>query len=84
MRLDHRQHVAPRRPVSVAVKPLGAAAGQGPRAPIEVYELVGATAAAPLARAAAVHGSSRFVAREAELAQMQACSTRCSGGRDGP
>ncbi len=55
---------------SVAVKPLGPRPVKGLDAPIEVYQLVGATPVRSIARVAAVHKSSRFVARAAELAQL--------------
>ena len=55
---------------SVAVKALGPRPVKGLDAPIEVYELVGATPLRSIARVAAVHRSSRFVARAAELAQL--------------
>jgi class 3 adenylate cyclase/tetratricopeptide (TPR) repeat protein len=55
---------------SVAVKPLGPRPVRGLDAPIEVYELAGATPLRSIARVAAVHRASRFVAREGELAQL--------------
>jgi class 3 adenylate cyclase/tetratricopeptide (TPR) repeat protein len=56
---------------SVAVKPLGPRPVKGLDAPIEIFELVGATPVRSIARVAAVHRSTRFVARTAELAQLQ-------------
>ncbi len=55
---------------AVAVKPLGPRPVKGLDAPIDVYELVGATPVRSIARVAAVHRSTRFVARTAELAQL--------------
>ncbi len=56
---------------SVAVKPLGPRPVKGLDAPLEVYELTGATPLRSLARVATADRSSRFVARDAELAQLQ-------------
>ncbi len=56
---------------SIAVKPLGARPVKGLELPVEVYELIGANPVRSLARAAAVHRSSRFVARDTELTQLR-------------
>ena len=68
---------------SIAVKPLGARPIKGLDRPMEVYELAGVTPVRSLARAAAVHGSSGFVARDVELAQMRDLldQVQCGGGR---
>jgi class 3 adenylate cyclase/tetratricopeptide (TPR) repeat protein len=56
---------------SVLVKSLGQQPVKGLDAPIEIFELVGALPARSMLRVAAVHKRSRFVARDAELAQLQ-------------
>ena len=56
---------------AVAVKPLGLRPVKGLDAPIEVYELIGATPVRSIARIAAAHRAGRLVAREAELAKLQ-------------
>src|SRR4051794_24240537 len=55
---------------SVAVTPLGRRPVKGLDAPIEVYELTGATPLRSIARVIAVHRASRFVARVTELARL--------------
>ena len=58
---------------------LGPRPVRGLDAPIEVYELVGATPLRSIARVAAVHRSSRFVARAQELEQLQQALERARG-----
>src|SRR5262245_23415211 len=68
---------------SIAVKPLGARPVKGMDRPVEIFELIGATPVRSLARAAAVHGSHSFIARDAELRQLQAVleEVEAGGGR---
>jgi predicted ATPase/class 3 adenylate cyclase len=66
---------------SVTVKPLGPRPVKGLDAPVDVYELIGATPVRSLTRAAVLQGASRFVARDAELAQMRRLLERVEGGR---
>jgi class 3 adenylate cyclase/tetratricopeptide (TPR) repeat protein len=56
----------------VQVQPLGAVPVRGLDAPIEVYEVVAAGRARTRFQAAALRGLSRFVGRDAEMAQLRA------------
>jgi class 3 adenylate cyclase/tetratricopeptide (TPR) repeat protein len=55
----------------VQVTPLGPMAVKGLPAPVEVYELVGVSAARSRLQAAAARGLSRFVGRDAEVEQLR-------------
>jgi predicted ATPase/class 3 adenylate cyclase len=56
---------------AIAVTPLGARPVKGMEVPVDIYELIGATPARSIARAAAVQKLTRFVDRETELATLQ-------------
>ena len=56
---------------AIVVKPLGPRPVKGLDAPIEIYELSGATPVRSMLRVAAVHRLTRFVARGAELAELR-------------
>ena len=55
----------------IEVKPLGPVPIKGLEAPVDVYELIGAGPARTRLNAAAARGLTRFVGREAELAQLR-------------
>src|SRR5262249_14815241 len=65
----------------VEVAPLGPMPIKGLREPIEVFELMGASAARTRFQAAARRGLTRFVGRSAELEQLQDALNRASQGR---
>jgi class 3 adenylate cyclase len=64
----------------VAVQPLGLRPVKGLTAPVEVFELAGASNARSRLHAAAARGLTRFVGREAELAQLDHALERAHGG----
>ncbi len=64
----------------VAVQPLGMRPVKGLTAPVEVFELAGASNARSRLHAAAARGLTRFVGREAELAQLDHALERAHGG----
>jgi len=64
----------------VQVKPLGPVPVRGLKAPVEVYELIGAAPVRSRMEAAAARGLTRFVGREAE---MQALRQALDGAREG-
>ncbi len=65
----------------VQVKPLGAIPIKGVAEPMEVFELVGAAAARTRLQAARARGFTRFVGREAEVAQIRQAAENARGGR---
>src|SRR5262252_6829115 len=65
----------------VEVSPLGPVPVKGLDAPIEVFELVGASAARTRFEAAARHGLTRFVGRSTELKQLRDALDQASMGR---
>ncbi len=65
----------------VVVKPLGPVTVRGLEAPVEVYELAGATTARSRLQAGAARGLSRFVGRDAEVEQLQRALKQAGSGR---
>jgi class 3 adenylate cyclase/tetratricopeptide (TPR) repeat protein len=65
----------------VQVSPLGPVPVKGLNKPIEVFELVGASAARTRFEAAARHGLTRFVGRSTELKQLRDALDQASLGR---
>src|SRR5262249_26142980 len=65
----------------VGVNPLGPVPVKGLDAPIEVFELVGASAARTRLEAAERHGLTRFVGRSAEMEQIGDALDRAGLGR---
>jgi hypothetical protein len=64
----------------VETKALGALPAKGLGAPVEVHEVVGASAVRSRLQAAARRGLSRFVGRDAELAQLRRALEQAAGG----
>ncbi len=64
----------------VEVKPLGPLPVKGLEAPLEVYELTGATTVRSRFQAAAARGLTRFVGRESELEQLRQALERARAG----
>jgi class 3 adenylate cyclase/tetratricopeptide (TPR) repeat protein len=64
----------------VVVRPLGAHPIKGVDAPVEIYELVGATGVRSRFQAVAARGLSRFVGRDAELGQLDQASEQARRG----
>ncbi len=64
----------------VEVKPLGPVPVKGLAAPVEVYELTGASAVRSRLQAAAARGLTRFVGRDAEMEQLRRALERARGG----
>jgi class 3 adenylate cyclase len=65
----------------IEVKPLGPVPVKGIAQPVEVYELTGASSARTRLQAARARGLTRFVGRDAEMAQMRAAAEQARGGR---
>src|SRR5436190_21505719 len=65
----------------IQVTPLGAMAVKGLSASIEVYELIGISAARSRLQAAAKRGFSRFVGRDAEIEQLRRALEQARSGR---
>jgi len=65
----------------VHVWPLGPVPIRGLAEPVEVYELIGASAARTRLQATARRGLSRFVGRDTELEQLRAALARAGQGR---
>jgi class 3 adenylate cyclase/tetratricopeptide (TPR) repeat protein len=65
---------------AVAVSPLGPRPVKGLAAPIEVYEVTGASTAGSRRQAAAARDSTRFVGRHAELAALHGALARAAAG----
>jgi class 3 adenylate cyclase/tetratricopeptide (TPR) repeat protein len=65
---------------AVAVSPLGSRPVKGLAAPIEVYEVTGASTAGSRRQAATVRDSTRFVGRQAELATLHQALGRAAAG----
>ncbi len=64
----------------VVVKPLGERPVKGLETPIEVFEVVGAGTVRSRLQAAAARGLTRFVGRDAELAQLRQALERAGAG----
>jgi len=64
----------------VEVKPLGPLPVKGLEAPLEIYELTGATTVRSRFQAAAARGLTRFVGREGELEQLRQALERAQAG----
>jgi len=64
----------------VEVKALGPRAVKGLDAPVEVYEIVGATTVRSRLKAAAARGLTRFVGRDGELDQLRQALARAGAG----
>jgi class 3 adenylate cyclase/tetratricopeptide (TPR) repeat protein len=64
----------------VEVKPLGPVALKGLDTPIEIYELTGAGARRSRFHAAVARGLTRFIGRDAELAQLRLALGQAAGG----
>jgi class 3 adenylate cyclase/tetratricopeptide (TPR) repeat protein len=64
----------------VGVKPLGPRPVRGVEAPVEVYEVLGASRVRSRFHAAAARGLTRFVGREAELEQLRQALSRAGAG----
>ncbi len=64
----------------VQVKPLGAVPVKGLDAPIEAYELVGVGLARSRLQAAAAHGLTRFVGRDAEIEALRQALEKARAG----
>jgi len=65
----------------VEVKPLGPVPVKGIAEPVEVYELTGASSARTRLQAARARGLTRFVGRDAEMAQLRAAAEQARAGR---
>jgi class 3 adenylate cyclase/tetratricopeptide (TPR) repeat protein len=64
----------------VQVKALGPRTVKGLEAPVEVYEIVGATSVRSRMKAAAARGLTRFVGRDSELDQLREALARAGAG----
>src|SRR5439155_11935397 len=65
----------------VQVRPLGLVPVRGLDAPVEVFELVGASGIRRRLQAAAVRGLTRFVGRDTELAALVQALERAGAGQ---
>ena len=65
----------------VQVNPLGPMAVKGVAAPIDVYELTGASAARSRLQASVVRGLTRFMGRDAEMEQLRRALEQARSGR---
>jgi class 3 adenylate cyclase/tetratricopeptide (TPR) repeat protein len=65
----------------VQVRPLGPIPIKGLAAPVEVFELTGASAVRTRLQAARTRGFSRFVGRDAEMDQLRQAATQARQGR---
>jgi class 3 adenylate cyclase/tetratricopeptide (TPR) repeat protein len=65
----------------VVVRPLGPMPVKGLAAPVEVYEVTGASAVRSRLHAAAARGLTRFVGRESEVEQLRQAMERARDGR---
>src|SRR5262245_32357392 len=66
---------------AVAVKPLGRVAVKGLSEPVEIYEAIGPGPARTRFQAAASRGFTRFVGRDAEMAQLRGSLEQAGEGR---
>jgi len=65
----------------IEVKPLGPVPVKGVAEPVQVYELLGASSARTRMQVARARGLTRFVGRDAEMAQLRLAAEQSRGGR---
>jgi class 3 adenylate cyclase/predicted ATPase len=65
----------------IEVKPLGPVPVKGIAEPVEIYDLVGAGSVRTRLQAARTRGLTRFVGRDAEMAQLRTATEQARGGR---